>query len=113
MTLPVRLSAREHDVDLLVPKELLRMLLDHVVACLPGDVCVDAERADVERPSDRAPEDLAADDRNGLDVVELDAPPARHGTTLPDQPRGPGDPGPRSTEIPSRRCSSALRRSVR
>ena len=78
-----RRSAREDDVDLLVPERLLRVLLDDGVPGVRRDVRVDSEGADVQRPTNRAPEERAADDRNRLDLLEPDAaPPVGHDERL-------------------------------
>jgi hypothetical protein len=59
-----------------VTVQLLGVLLDDDVADVLGDERVDPEGAHVEHVPDRAPEQLAVVDRQGLDLVELDAPPA-------------------------------------
>ena len=80
--LPVERERRapcEDEIDLLVAVGPLRVLLDDIVARVGRDVRVDPERADVERPPHRPPEQRAADDRDRLDLVELDAlPPLGH-----------------------------------
>jgi hypothetical protein len=68
--------ARQHDVDLLVPERLLGVLLDDLVAHVRRDVGIHPERADVERPAHGPPEQRPSNDRNRLDSVEPDAPPA-------------------------------------
>jgi hypothetical protein len=59
------------------------VLLDHVVARIRGDVRVDPERADVERPPHRPPQERVADDGDRLDVFEAHTfPTAGHHVNL-------------------------------
>src|SRR5262249_22858325 len=60
-------AAAEHEVDLLVLQRLLRMLFDDLAACLARGVGVDAERADVETPAHRVPDEPVGH----LDRVQL------------------------------------------
>lgn len=87
----------EHEVDLLVPERALRMLLDDVVARIRRDVRVDSERSDVERPTNRLPQERAAHDRDRLDFVQANALPARcHASSLAS---GAHRHGPRVDEV--------------
>jgi hypothetical protein len=71
-----RRTPGEHDVDLLVAERGLRVLLDDDIADAGGGIGVDPERADIERPSDRFPQERAVDDRDRLDLVQTDRLPA-------------------------------------
>ena len=106
-----RRAPAQDDVHLLVPKRRLGGLLDHVVAGVRGDVGVDPERTDAERPANRSPQECALHDGNRLDLLEPDAPPGRHEATLPSGT--PKAASPRPSKSSCRARVPASRRSAR